>query len=66
MTERAPRRFAEQHLVEDERFLLLDLSEVFGAPYSAGQTMRVRSLAPIQVMGVAVDAAGGATPILAG
>jgi len=44
-------------------FLLLDLSELFGVPYSPSQTMRVRATAPVQVMGVAVDAAGRATPI---
>ena len=45
------------------RYLLLELSEVFGMPYSPSQTVRVQSVVPVQVMGVAVDAAGGATPI---
>ena len=45
------------------RFLLLELSEVFGVPYSPSHTVRVQSVVPVQVMGVAVDAAGGATPI---
>jgi hypothetical protein len=49
--------------VEPRRFLLLELSELFGVAYSPSQTVRVLSLAPIQVMGVAVDTAGAATPI---
>jgi hypothetical protein len=49
--------------LQPRRFLLLDLMELFGVPYSTSQSVRVRSQAPIQVMGVAVDAAGGATPI---
>ena len=49
--------------VRPSRYLLLELSEVFGMPYSPSQTVRVQSAVPVQVMGVAVDAAGGATPI---
>ena len=49
--------------IRSGHFLLLELSELFGVPYSPSQTVRVRSAAPIQVMGVAVDAAGGATPL---
>jgi IPT/TIG domain-containing protein len=49
--------------VPSHRYLLLELSELFGRPYAAGQIVRVRSLVPVQVMGVAVDAAGGARPL---
>lgn len=49
--------------IQPRHFLLLELSELFGVPYSPSQSVRVRSTAPIQVMGVAVDAAGGATPL---
>lgn len=45
------------------QFLLQDLSELFGTPYSSSQVVRVRSLSPIQIMGVAVDAAGDLTPL---
>jgi hypothetical protein len=45
------------------RSLLLDLSELFGVSYAPSQTVQVSATAPIQVMGVAVDAAGRATPI---
>ena len=49
--------------VGPSRYLLLDLSELFGVPYSPSQTVDVWATAPVQVMGVAVDAAGRATPI---
>jgi hypothetical protein len=51
--------------IDPRKFVLLELSELFGTAYSPSQHVRVRSLAPIQVMGVAVDAAGSATPIRA-
>jgi hypothetical protein len=44
-------------------FLVQDLSEIFGMAYSRSQAVAVWSLAPVQVMGVAVDAAGNASPI---
>jgi hypothetical protein len=49
--------------VSPSRFALLELSEVFGMSYAPGQIVRVRSEVPVQVMGVAVDAAGGVRPI---
>lgn len=49
--------------VQPGYYLLLELSELFGMPYSSSQTVRVRSASPVQVMGVAVDAAGRASPI---
>jgi hypothetical protein len=49
--------------VSPSRFALLELSEVFGMSYAPGQIVRVRSEVPVQVMGVAVDAAGGVQPI---
>jgi len=49
--------------VPASRYVLLELSELFCRGYAAGQIVRVRSLQPVQVMGVAVDAAGGASPL---
>ena len=49
--------------IRQGRFVLLELSELFGVAYVPSEIVRVRSLAPIQVMGVAVDAAGNATPL---
>jgi hypothetical protein len=49
--------------VPPSRFMLLELSELFGRSYAPGQIVRVRSLVPVQVMGVAVDRAGAATPL---
>ena len=56
-------RAATAVMVRPGRFVLAELSELFGVPYSPSQVVRVRALAPIQVMGVAVDAAGNASPI---
>jgi len=49
--------------VYPSQFVLAELSELFGVAYSPSQVVRVRSPAPIQVMGVAVDAAAHASPI---
>jgi len=49
--------------VQPNRFVIKDLSELFGVAYVASSRVRVRSVVPIQVMGVGVDAAGTATPI---
>ena len=49
--------------VSPSRFALLELAELFGMSYSPGQIVRVKSEVPVQVMGVAVDAAGRARPI---
>ncbi len=49
--------------VRPSQYVLAELSELFGVAYSPSQLVRVRSLAPIQVMGVAVDAAAHASPI---
>ena len=58
------RRIGEASVrVGPRRFLLLDLSELFGVAYAPSQTVQVSASAPVQVMGVAVDAAGRATPI---
>jgi hypothetical protein len=51
--------------VRPGQYVLTELSELFGMAYSSSQVVRVRSDAPIQVMGVAVDAAGNASPIAA-
>ena len=49
--------------VRPSQFLLLEISELFGVSYSPLQTIRVHAATPVQVMGVAVDASGAATPI---
>jgi hypothetical protein len=49
--------------VRPNRFVVAELTELFGVSYSPGQQVRVRSLMPIQVMGIAIDAAGSARPI---
>ena len=60
----AGRRLAQTSVkVPPSRFMLLELSELFGRSYGPGQVVRVRSLVPVQVMGVAVDGAGAATPL---
>jgi hypothetical protein len=50
-------------IVWPNRFVVAELTELFGVSYSPGQRVRVRSLMPIQVMGIAIDAAGSARPI---
>jgi hypothetical protein len=45
-------------------FLIRDISEVFGVSYQPGSRVRIRSTLALQSMGVAVDAAGDAAPIL--
>ena len=50
--------------VEANRFVVQELTELFGVAYSPNQQIRVRSSAPFQVMGIAIDAAGGARPIV--
>ena len=60
----AGRRLAQTAIsVPANRYSLLELSELFGSRYAPGQIVRVRSLQPVQVMGVAVDAVGRATPL---
>jgi len=49
--------------VDPSRFKVREISELFGIAYVAGFSVRARSLVPIQVMGIQVDAAGNATPI---
>jgi hypothetical protein len=46
------------------RFVVREVSELFRMSYASSQSVRVRSNVPIQVMGVAVDSAGRATPLL--
>jgi IPT/TIG domain-containing protein len=50
--------------VQANRFVVQELTELFGVAYSPNQQIRVRSSAPFQVMGIAIDAAGGARPIV--
>jgi hypothetical protein len=52
-------------IVPVNRFVVQELSELFGVAYSPDQQVRVQSSASFQVMGIAVDAAGGARPIAA-
>ena len=56
-------RAAVAVMVQPGRFVLAELSELFGMSYSPSQIVRVRAPGPIQVMGVAVDSAGNASPI---
>ena len=51
--------------IEPNRFAVVELAELFGVAYSASQVVRVRSPLPVQVMGIAVDAAGSASPVAA-
>ena len=51
--------------VYPNRFVVKELSELFGVAYVASTRVRVRSNAvPIQTMGIGIDAAGTATPIV--
>jgi hypothetical protein len=51
--------------MQPNRFVVKELSELFGVAYVAPMKVRVRSSrVPIQVMGIGVDAAGTATPIV--
>ena len=50
--------------VPPSRFFVQEISEVFQMSYVKGSIVRINSAAPIQVMGVSVDTAGRATPIL--
>ena len=49
--------------IRSNRFRLNDVSELFGAPPLGPTSLRVRSTVPIQVMGIAIDAAGNVAPI---
>ena len=44
------------------QFIVQEISELFRFAYSSPMTVRVRAPAPIQVMGISVDAFGHATP----
>lgn len=45
-------------------FMVRDISEVFGVSYQPGSIVRIVSTVALQSMGVAIDAAGDAAPIL--
>jgi len=45
-------------------FMVRDIAEVFGVSYQPGSIVRVGSTVALQSMGVAIDAAGDAAPIL--
>lgn len=49
--------------VPKDRFVLLEMSELFGGS-SGGATICVSASSPVQTMGVAVDSAGAARPIV--
>lgn len=51
--------------VPSSGFIVQEISEVFHMSYFPGSIVRISSATPIQAMGVAVDAAGSATPLLA-
>ena len=46
------------------RFFVREISELLGQAYGPGWIVRVRAARPVQVMGVTVDAAGDASPIV--
>jgi hypothetical protein len=50
--------------VPPSRFMVQELSEVFQMSYVPGAIVRVNSTTPIQAMGVSVDPAGHAAPLL--
>jgi hypothetical protein len=50
--------------VPSRRFFVQEISEVFQMSYVPGSIVRITSATPIQVMGVSVDTAGRATPLL--
>ena len=55
---------AVQLTVPANRFVVNEISELFHMGYSPSSFVRVRSAVPIQAMGIAVDTAGNATPLL--
>ena len=59
------RRLATVRLtVPPNRFVVQELSEVFQMSYVPGSIVRVASATPFQAMGVSVDPAGHASPLL--
>jgi len=46
------------------RFFVREISEILGQAYGPGWIVRVRAARPVQVMGVTIDAAGDASPLL--
>ena len=48
--------------VASNRYVVEEVSELFGVAYQASAQVRVRSVVPVQVMGIQVDASGTATP----
>jgi len=55
---------AQWLLVPQNQYLVQSLAEVFGVDDPRAAVVRVRSLTPLSVMGVAVDADGKASPII--
>ncbi len=50
--------------VNPSRYVLREVSELFGITYVPSSSVRVQSTVPIQVMGIEIDPAGDATPIV--
>ena len=50
--------------VPANRFIVREISELFGASYGAGSFIRVAANRPVQVMGIAVSPSGTASPLL--
>jgi hypothetical protein len=44
-------------------YVVKDLFELFHTTVPSGSSVRVRATAPVQAMGIAVDASGDATPV---
>jgi len=51
-------------LLQRQRFVVMEISELFGIQYAPSMVVRVTSQKPIQVMGVAVDPSGDVTPVV--
>ena len=51
--------------VPSSRFVVEEISELFAVPYQGAASVRMSADAPVQLMGVALDEVGAATPIAA-
>ena len=51
-------------LLQRQRFVVSEISELFNIQYAPSMVVRVTSRKPIQVMGVAIDPSGDVTPVV--
>src|SRR5207247_9470287 len=51
-------------LLQRQRFVVSEISELFNIRYAPSMVVRVTSHKPIQVMGVAIDPSGDVTPVV--